>query len=157
MGLIEKTIMRELRLNVLPIFYPKASYSLITKLPSLFFLNEEELLQIKTICNQWVKREHKNIEMKFQWQWYFQTIFWFTCLIFFPMQHRETLVQMWQKFYGFPIKTGTSFKNVVKMLWHVYLLFENTMLHCNQIVLWNLYRGTKLRVTFVILIWYLLC
>lgn len=53
--------MRELKLNVLPIFYPNISHSLITKLPSLFFLNEAKPLQIKktNIINN--LREYQNI------------------------------------------------------------------------------------------------
>jgi len=51
-NLLKKTITREFRLNVLPIFYPNISYSLITKMPSLLFVNEAELPQINPISNK---------------------------------------------------------------------------------------------------------
>lgn len=143
-------------MNVLPIFYPNISYSL----PSLFFLNDMELLwtKKKQTYNQWVKRDHQNIlgdvsPMRVAFSDYYVVYL----SDFLPVKYKQVLVQIWQNLYGFPMRAGISLKNVVKILWHIYMLFEKTMLHCDHLILWTLYRGTKLRLTVVILIWYFLC
>lgn len=135
--------MRQLKLNALP----KTAH-----IPqSLRYLVSSFYRWKQFIISELKKGIRTLQEMKFQWYWHFQTILWFTCRIW------EILAQIWENLCRFPTRASTSFKNVVNIEWNLDVLFENTVLRCDQIVLWYLYRGTVLRLNFVILIWYLLC